>query len=147
VTAEICEQGLADKVAFFESKVRPVLVERCVACHGPEKQKAGLRLDSLVGLLRGGESGAAIDLDNADASNLVAAIRHESWEMPPDGKLPDDQIEAIVSWVKDGAAWTGSKPAAELLAAGLPEVDDAETEVSGPKKRSKKGGISAEDRG
>ena len=140
-------ESAADRVAFFESKVRPVLVERCVGCHGPEKQKAGLRLDSLVGLLRGGESGAAIDLDDADASNLVAAIRHESWEMPPDGKLPDDQIEAIVSWVKDGAAWSGSKPAAELLAAGLPNMEDAEAAASGPKKRSMKGRISAEDRG
>jgi hypothetical protein len=46
-------ESAADRVAFFESKVRPVLVERCVGCHGPEKQKAGLRLDSLVGLLRG----------------------------------------------------------------------------------------------
>jgi hypothetical protein len=140
-------ESAADRVAFFESKVRPVLVERCVGCQGPEKQKAGLRLDSLVALLRGGESGAAIDLDDADASNLVAAIRHESWEMPPDGKLPDDQIEAIVSWVKDGAAWTGSKPATELLAAGLPEMDDAEAAATGPKKRSKKGGITTEDHG
>ena len=140
-------ESAADRVAFFESKVRPVLVERCVGCHGPEKQKAGLRLDSLLGLLRGGESGAAIDLDDADASNLAAAIRHESWEMPPDGKLPDDQIEAIVSWVKDGAAWSGSKPAAELLAAGLPNMEDAEAAASGPKKRSMKGRISAEDRG
>ena len=135
-----------DDLRFFESKIRPVLVERCVACHGPDKQKAGLRLDSLVGLLRGGESGPAIDLTDAEASNLVAAIRHESWEMPPDGKLPDDQIDAIVAWVRRGAAWTGSQPAAELLAAGLPELAEADV-ATGPKKRSKKGGITAEDRG
>jgi hypothetical protein len=63
-------EATADQLDFFESKVRPVLVERCIGCHGPEKQKAGLRLDSLVGLLRGGESGAAIDLDDGDASNF-----------------------------------------------------------------------------
>jgi len=133
----------ADDLRFFESNVRPVLVERCVGCHGPDKQKAGLRLDSLIGLLRGGESGPAIDLGDADASNLVAAIRHESWQMPPDGKLPDDQIDAIVAWVRRGAAWTGSQPAAELVAAGLP---DEGTAAIGPRKRSKKEGITAEDR-
>jgi mono/diheme cytochrome c family protein len=136
----------ADDLRFFEAKVRPVLVERCVGCHGPDKQKAGLRLDNLVGVLRGGESGPAIDLADANASNLVAAIRHESWEMPPDGKLPDDQIDAIVAWVNRGAAWTGSPPAAELLAAGLPEADD-DPPATGPKKRFKKSGITAEDRG
>jgi len=137
----------ADDLRFFEERVRPVLAERCVGCHGPDRQKGGLRVDSLVGLLRGGESGPAIDLVDADASNLVAAIRHQSWEMPPDGRLPADQVEAIVGWLRRGAAWTGSRPAAELLAAGLPTLAPADTQSEAdPRQRSWKRGITPEDR-
>ena len=45
---------------FFEQHIRPVLVAECVECHGAEKQKAGLRLDSRAGWQKGGESGAAL---------------------------------------------------------------------------------------
>jgi len=51
----------ADDLKFFEAKVRPLLIDRCVECHGEKKQKAGLRLDSAVGWRAGGESGAVID--------------------------------------------------------------------------------------
>ncbi|MHC5540251.1 c-type cytochrome domain-containing protein, partial [Singulisphaera rosea] len=47
----------AAQVEFFEKQIRPVLVERCQSCHGPEKQKGGLRLDSRAALLAGGDSG------------------------------------------------------------------------------------------
>src|SRR5258708_21960612 len=53
-----------DLVDFFERRVRPVLAEHCVACHGPKKQEAGLRLDSRAGILRGSENGpVAVSLD------------------------------------------------------------------------------------
>jgi hypothetical protein len=134
--------------AFFEEKVRPVLVNRCLSCHGDTKQKAGLRLDSLVGMLRGGESGAAIVPGEPDESNLVMAVRHDGWEMPPDGKLPDAEIEAIAEWVRQGAPWPGSKTAAELLAEGLPEPDEeAEAEpLFGPPQRKQKSVITDADR-
>jgi hypothetical protein len=61
------------QLTFFEEQVRPVLAARCLSCHGDTKQKAGLRLDSLVGMLRGGESGAAIVPGEPDESNLVMA--------------------------------------------------------------------------
>jgi hypothetical protein len=132
---------------FFEEQVRPVLVERCVSCHGPEKQKAGLRLDSLVGLLRGGESGAAITPGEPDESNLVMAIRHDGWEMPPDGKLPAAQIAAITEWVQRGAAWPGERPAATLLAEGLPAAaEEPIASILGPALRKTKGEITAADR-
>jgi hypothetical protein len=153
VTAAVCggveaAPTVADPVdaAFFETHVRPVLVERCGSCHGAEKQKAGLRLDGLVGMLRGGESGPAIEPGDPAASNLVAAIRHESWEMPPDGRLPDDQIVAIERWIAAGAPWPGSKPAAELIAAGLPAAEEAMTADSGPRQRKQKGTITDADR-
>jgi len=133
---------------FFEEHVRPVLVERCLACHGPEKQKAGLRLDSLVGLLRGGESGAAITPGEPDESNLIMAIRHDGWEMPPDGRLPDAHIAALTEWVQRGAAWPGEKPAAALLAEGLPKPDaESIASILGPALRKTKGMITDADRG
>ena len=135
-----------DDAAFFEEKVRPVLAARCLSCHGETKQKAGLRLDSLVGMLRGGESGAAIAPGSPDESNLVMAIRHDGWEMPPDGKLADAEIEAITEWVRRGAAWPGTKPAAELLAEGLPEEDSEAAPLFGPPQRKQKGVITDADR-
>jgi hypothetical protein len=131
-------------LAFFEQRVRPVLATRCVSCHGPEKQKAGLRLDSLVGALRGGDSGPAVDPGSPATSNIVAAIRHESWEMPPDGKLGDGEIDAIVRWIAAGADWPGEKPARTLLTEGLPEAEEGER--NGPRPRSWKDGVTAADR-
>jgi hypothetical protein len=134
------------QLTFFEEQVRPVLAARCLSCHGDTKQKAGLRLDSLVGMLRGGESGAAIVPGEPDESNLVMAIRHDGWEMPPDGKIPDAEIEAIAEWVRRGAPWPGTKPAAELLAEGLPE-DESEVEpLFGPPQRKQKSVITDADR-
>jgi len=135
-----------DAGAFFEEKVRPVLATRCLSCHSDTKQKAGLRLDSLVGMLRGGESGAALVPGEPDDSNLVMAIRHDGWEMPPDGKLPDAEIEAIAEWVRRGAPWPGSKPAAELLAEGLPEGEAEAEPLFGPPQRKQKSVITDADR-
>jgi hypothetical protein len=142
----VCLAAETTDDAFFESRVRPVLVARCQSCHGAEKQKADLRLDSLVGMLRGGESGVAITAGDPESSNLVAAIRHESWEMPPDGKLPADEIAAITEWIRRGARWPGTKPAAELLAEGLPADDATEKPLFGPPQRKQKGVITAADR-
>ena len=61
-------------VAFFESAVRPILVERCHGCHGSAKAKAGLRLDSRAGVLAGGESGPAIVPGAPRESLLIDAI-------------------------------------------------------------------------
>jgi hypothetical protein len=144
--AEVVPHG-SPEARFFEEQVRPVLVERCESCHGPDKQKAGLRVDSLVGLLRGGESGAAISPGDPEESNLVAAIRHDGWEMPPDGKLADAQIAALTEWIRRGASWPGDKPAAVLLAEGLPDSDEATVaSILGPPLRKARGMITAAER-
>ncbi|MFM8494566.1 MAG: DUF1553 domain-containing protein [Planctomycetia bacterium] len=135
-----------DDAAFFEEKVRPVLATRCLSCHSDTQQKAGLRLDSLVGMLRGGESGAAVVPGEPGESNLVMAIRHDGWEMPPDGKLADAEIEAIAEWVRRGVPWPGAKPAAELLAAGLPEEGAEPAPLFGPPQRKQKSVITDADR-
>ncbi len=99
-------QGFADgETEFFETKVRPVLAEHCYRCHGPKKQEFGLRLDSLQGLLKGGDSGPAIVPGKPDQSLLISALKHEDYEMPPSGKLPKHVIDNMARWVRTGAPW------------------------------------------
>ncbi len=90
---------------FFEQKIRPVLVRHCQECHSSAtgKRKGGLQLDTREGIRRGGESGPAVVPGDIEQSVLVAALRHESFEMPPTGKLPDDVINDFVRWIETGA--------------------------------------------
>ncbi len=92
-------------VRFFEQKIRPVLVERCYKCHstGAKKVQAGLLLDTRQAARAGGGRGPAVVPGNVGDSLLIEAIRHESLEMPPDGKLPDSVIADFVRWVEIGA--------------------------------------------
>lgn len=100
----------AEQLRFFETNVRPVLVEHCLKCHGSKKQWAGLRLDSREALLRGGDSGAAIVPGEPSKSLLIRAVRHEdeNLKMPEDGKLSDRQIADLVRWVEIGAPFPSS---------------------------------------
>src|SRR5690606_34074584 len=92
-------------LTFFESKVRPLLVEHCYECHGPDQQEAELRVDSYAELLAGGTSGASVVPGNVEESLLLAAVsyRDEALQMPPDGKLSDEQIAVLTQWIADGA--------------------------------------------
>ena len=96
-----------DELAFFESRIRPILVENCYKCHSVEAEKlrGGLFLDSKPGLLRGGESGPAIIPGNAGQSRLINMVRrHPDFEgMPPKSKLPQSHIDDLVAWVDRGA--------------------------------------------
>ena len=93
-------------LAFFESRVRPILVERCQACHGAEKAKGGLRLDSQAGLLLGGGSGPAVVAGKPGESTLVEVIGYAGdIQMPPKSKLPAEEIATLTRWVETGAAW------------------------------------------
>jgi len=97
--------GAADPTEHFEAKVRPLLVRSCQKCHGPEKQRGGLRLDTKAGWQAGGESGPVIVPGKPDESLLIKALRHPDpkLRMPPNEKLADHEIAALVEWVKDGA--------------------------------------------
>ncbi|HEX4130245.1 MAG TPA: PSD1 and planctomycete cytochrome C domain-containing protein [Pirellulales bacterium] len=92
---------------FFELRVRPLLVERCVRCHGSSKQESGLRLDSREAVLKGGGTGPAIVIGKPEESLLILAVKHESLEMPPDEELPAEEIAALETWIRQGAAWPG----------------------------------------
>ena len=95
-------------LAFFESKIRPILVTHCQECHSAkaaseEKLKAGLFLDSREGLLKGGENGPAIKPGKPSESILLAAMKYSGLEMPPKQKLPQEVIANFEKWILDGA--------------------------------------------
>ncbi len=92
----------------FEKKVRPLLAAHCSRCHGPEKPKGGLRLDSLAGMKAGGETGPIVVAGKPDESLLIEAVRYAGdLKMPPKGRLAGDEIAALVDWVRAGAPWPG----------------------------------------
>ncbi|MBL8867748.1 MAG: DUF1549 domain-containing protein, partial [Planctomycetia bacterium] len=100
----------ADDADFFEKKVRPLLVEKCQSCHGAEKQKGNLRVDSKAALLAGGDRGAAVVPGKPDESLLVRVLAHDGdVKMPPKNKLPNAEIAVLKEWVQRGAAWPESK--------------------------------------
>ncbi|HEV3138514.1 MAG TPA: PSD1 and planctomycete cytochrome C domain-containing protein, partial [Pirellulales bacterium] len=95
-----------EAVEHFEKQVRPLLAARCWKCHGQEKQKASLRLDSAAGLASGGDSGPAIVPGSPEQSPMILAVRYsDEPKMPPDGKLSDAEIATLTTWVKQGAIW------------------------------------------
>jgi cytochrome c553 len=92
---------------FFETKIRPVLMNKCAKCHSStaEKLKGGLLVDSREGLRKGGDTGAAIVPGDLDESLLITAIRYtdDSLQMPPKERLPASVVADFEDWVKMGA--------------------------------------------
>ena len=90
----------------FENKVRPLLAARCWQCHGPEKRKGGLRLDSADAVRAGGDSGPVVLAGKPGESRLIEAIGYASeLKMPPKGKLSPAEIAELTEWVRAGAVW------------------------------------------
>jgi hypothetical protein len=100
-------KGQDPKVDFFETKIRPVLVERCYECHSAQASDLGgqLRLDGPSAMRQGGSMGAALVPGTVDQSLLIRAIDYgdANLQMPPDGKLPQEQIDDFKRWIADGA--------------------------------------------
>ena len=101
---------------FFEKKIRPLLVERCYACHSraTDNPMGGLRLDSAEAMLQGGSRGPAIAPGRPKKSLLIRAISYgdPDLKMPPTGRLSHRQIRDLIRWVKRGAPYPSSDPAA-----------------------------------
>jgi hypothetical protein len=91
----------------FEARVRPILVEHCYECHGPQKQESGLRFDRRKIALAGGDNGPVVVPGQPDQSRLIEAVRYlnEDLQMPPDGPLSADKIDTLVRWIEAGAVW------------------------------------------
>ncbi|MFM8221733.1 MAG: DUF1549 domain-containing protein, partial [Planctomycetaceae bacterium] len=99
------------QLELFEKQVRPVLIEHCLKCHGPEKQEGGLNLATRESLLKGGDSGAALVAGQPAESLIIEALEYLGEpKMPPSGKLPAAQIEHLRRWVEEGAAWPKDSP-------------------------------------
>ncbi len=119
--------------AFFETKIRPILAEHCYKCHAGERHKANLRLDSLRGMLTGGDSGPAIVPGDAEHSLLVQVIGYSDdyVQMPPTRKLPDKQIADLTRWVKQGAPGRGPTRATRRRRHGRPWRSPIRIELTG----------------
>ena len=95
-----------EQVEFFEKKVRPVLAEQCIACHGPKKQSAGLRLDTADGMKKGADNGPVVVPGEAAKSRLVASVKRAGdFPMPPKAALPADAVAVLTQWVNMGAPY------------------------------------------
>jgi hypothetical protein len=97
------------EVEFFESKIRPVLSEKCYECHSSKssKIKGGLRLDHIDRILDGGDSGSSLIVGKPNESLLIEAIRYDDqdFHMPPKEKLPKQVVQDFEKWILDGAFW------------------------------------------
>ena len=96
------------RLEHFERRIRPLLLDRCVSCHGAGQARGDLRLDTLAGLQRGGQSGPAIDLRRPQNSRLLRAVRRTGeLKMPPEAKrrLSASEIADLERWIAEGATW------------------------------------------
>jgi len=95
----------AKKLEFFETRIRPILVEHCYECHsvGAKEVKGSLVVDTAAGLLKGGDSGTSLVPGKSGESLLLEALRYESIEMPPAGRLPESVIDDFEKWIEMGA--------------------------------------------
>lgn len=97
----------ATGVDFFETHVRPLLVEHCYDCHSHDsgQREGGLRIDSAPGMVKGGLTGPALVPGDPAASLLIRVVEYEDadMQMPPAGKLDDDAIEKLRQWIAMGA--------------------------------------------
>ncbi|MEL7336234.1 MAG: DUF1549 domain-containing protein, partial [Planctomycetota bacterium] len=98
----------SDQIEFFETQVRPLLAGKCGGCHSQavEKTESGLSLDTRQHVLRGGDSGPAVDLDDIDDSLLLQVISYDAGlDMPPEEPLSIQQRDVLRRWVEMGLPW------------------------------------------
>ena len=97
-----------DEERFFETKVRPLLVNNCYECHSEDIAEAGLRLDSRQSVLKGSDTGAVVELGDIQKSKIITVIKASGeLAMPPDGKLTPGEIKILEEWVARGLPWSG----------------------------------------
>ena len=101
------DQSELDKLAFFETKIRPILVKHCYKCHSLEsnQSKGGLRLDTRATIRKGGDSGPAVVPGDPENSLLLQAVAYDNgfYDMPPAGKLSEAQVADLRHWISSGA--------------------------------------------
>src|SRR5437773_10059913 len=103
----------AGQVDFFEKRIRPILADKCAACHNAKATVAGLDLSTTDGIRYafqyGGEAGKLISLEKPDESLLLQVVEYAGrLKMPPNGKLKEEQLEDMRLWVQAGAPVLGA---------------------------------------
>lgn len=115
------------EIDFFDSEVLPLLKENCLKCHAGESPKGALLLTSRAAILKGGESGPAVDLNGIADSPLIQAVNYDGYEMPPTGKMSPQQIAVFTKWAEMKLSWPKDLHEIEFeVEAGPPQVN-AET--------------------
>lgn len=114
----------AEQLDYFEKKIRPLLAKRCYSCHSSDAKTVhgGLKVDALEHLLKGGDTGPAIVPGNPEESLLIDSISYGQdayYQMPPKGKLPDDEIAELTNWVKMGAPFPASRTPTDATPDGI----------------------------
>jgi len=86
------------------SAVSAILTKNCVSCHTGEKAKEGIDLNSYASVMKGGRPGPIVMAGEPANSVIIMAMRGQGKDqMPPGGKLPEDQIKVVEDWIKGGA--------------------------------------------
>ena len=104
--AAVSVQIAPEQLEFFENKIRPILANHCLECHSGEKGKikGGLNMDSREEVLKGGDTGPALEAGNVKGSLIIKAVTWEDdLQMPPKKKLSDEQIADLKKWITIGA--------------------------------------------
>lgn len=101
-----------EQLAFFENKIRPVLVKECYECHAEGAKKIGgkLKLDTRSDMMKGGESGPAMEPGKPTTSLIIQALQYDGTEMPPNKRLPESVVQDFITWVKMGAPDPRTEP-------------------------------------
>ena len=97
---------LPAELDFFEENIRPLLVSKCIECHGEDTQESGLRLDSRAAILKGAEQQPVVLPGVPDKSRLLDVLSHmNEVKMPPDEKLREQEIMAVRKWIAMKLPW------------------------------------------
>lgn len=118
-------KAVSSDLDFFESRIRPLLVEHCQECHGKEKQKGSLRLDYQMGWQVGGDSGPALLPRRVADSLLWKAVSYSDRDlkMPPKRKLSIEQLSDLKQWIESGAIDPRIAPSLKAKSAIKSKVD------------------------
>src|SRR5262245_3870951 len=111
-----CALPVSAEPVDYTRDVKPIFAAHCVACHGPTKSKAELRLDLYSGIKEGGISGPAVVAGKPAESRFLQALAGDKdvTRMPPKGTVPAEQVAVLKRWVEEGARG----PAQEEAVAG-----------------------------
>ncbi len=87
-------------IQAWEATIRPLLSKNCLECHSAIEHSGKLEMETIVGLIRGGLSGSAVDLQNPAGSLLLEVLAPKAENhMPPEGQLTDDEIGLVAGWL------------------------------------------------